>query len=136
MSEPLVVIGNGMAAAKFCEEQLLPLNRSGDEEGCRYENGVVRTPKGFKEAYDLFAQGGWTGLAEFRAPELEPPKDRDFALLLGPLVDTEFEDSFAWEGARLKAELIVKGVLHPIRWACRESVNPDGSLTLRRNQYL
>ncbi len=50
-------------AAKFCEEQLLPLNRSGDEEGCGYENGVVRTPKGFKEAYDLFATGGWTGLA-------------------------------------------------------------------------
>jgi alkylation response protein AidB-like acyl-CoA dehydrogenase len=50
-------------AARFCEEQLLPLNRSGDEEGCRYENGVVRTPKGFKQAYDLFAQGGWTGLA-------------------------------------------------------------------------
>jgi alkylation response protein AidB-like acyl-CoA dehydrogenase len=50
-------------AARFCEEQLLPLNRSGDEEGCRYENGVVRTPKGFKEAYDLFTQAGWTGLA-------------------------------------------------------------------------
>jgi alkylation response protein AidB-like acyl-CoA dehydrogenase len=50
-------------AAKFCEEQLLPLNRSGDEEGCAYENGVVRTPRGFKRAYDLFAQGGWTGLA-------------------------------------------------------------------------
>jgi butyryl-CoA dehydrogenase len=50
-------------AAKLCEEQLLPLNRSGDEEGCTYENGVVRTPKGFKEAYGLFAQGGWTGLA-------------------------------------------------------------------------
>jgi alkylation response protein AidB-like acyl-CoA dehydrogenase len=50
-------------AAKFCEEQLLPLNRSGDEEGCAYENGVVRTPRGFKQAYDLFAQGGWTGLA-------------------------------------------------------------------------
>jgi alkylation response protein AidB-like acyl-CoA dehydrogenase len=50
-------------AARFCEEQLLPLNRSGDEEGCRYENGVVRTPKGFRQAYDLFAEGGWTGLA-------------------------------------------------------------------------
>jgi hypothetical protein len=35
-----------------------------------------------------------------------------------------------WEGMRLKAELEVKGVLHPVRWACRESSNPDGTLTL------
>jgi alkylation response protein AidB-like acyl-CoA dehydrogenase len=49
--------------AKLCEEVLFPLNRSGDEEGCTFENGVVRTPKGFKEAYDLFRQGGWTALA-------------------------------------------------------------------------
>jgi hypothetical protein len=35
-------------AGKFCEEVLFPLNRSGDEEGCHYENGVVRTPAGFK----------------------------------------------------------------------------------------
>ncbi len=35
-------------AAKLCENVLFPLNRSGDEEGCTYENGVVRTPKGFK----------------------------------------------------------------------------------------
>ncbi len=49
--------------AKLCEEVLFPLNRSGDEEGCSFENGVVRTPKGFKEAYDLFRQGGWTALS-------------------------------------------------------------------------
>ncbi|MCG8355962.1 MAG: acyl-CoA dehydrogenase C-terminal domain-containing protein [Kiloniellales bacterium] len=49
--------------AKFCINELLPLNRSGDEEGCTLENGVVRTPKGFKEAYDAFAGAGWTGLA-------------------------------------------------------------------------
>jgi len=49
--------------AKFCENELLPLNRSGDEEGCLYENGVVRTPAGFKEAYDAFREAGWTGLA-------------------------------------------------------------------------
>ncbi len=50
-------------AAKLCEEVLFPLNRSGDEEGCAFENGVVRTPKGFKEAYNLFRQGGWTALS-------------------------------------------------------------------------
>jgi len=48
-------------AAKLCENVLFPLNRTGDEEGCHYENGVVRTPKGFKEAYDQFREGGWTG---------------------------------------------------------------------------
>src|SRR5215470_10968535 len=50
-------------AAKLAEGVLAPLNRTGDEEGCRFENGVVRTPAGFKEAYDAFAAGGWTGLA-------------------------------------------------------------------------
>jgi alkylation response protein AidB-like acyl-CoA dehydrogenase len=49
--------------AKFCENVLFPINRTGDEEGCVYENGVVRTPTGFKEAYDRFVEGGWTGLA-------------------------------------------------------------------------
>lgn len=50
-------------AARFCQEVLLPLNRSGDEEGCHIENGVVRTPKGFAEAYRQFAEGGWASLA-------------------------------------------------------------------------
>lgn len=49
-------------AAKFCEEVLQPINQSGDEEGCRFENGVVRTPKGFKEAYEAYRQAGWGGL--------------------------------------------------------------------------
>ncbi len=50
-------------AAKVCEEVLQPINLSGDEEGCTFENGVVRTPKGFKEAYDTFREGGWTSIA-------------------------------------------------------------------------
>ena len=49
--------------AKFCENVLFPINRTGDEQGCVYENGVVRTPEGFKDAYDRFVAGGWTGLA-------------------------------------------------------------------------
>ena len=51
------------------------------------------------------AIGGWTGLAEWRAPELAPPKDRDFALVLGPVVETELADGFEWEAARALAEL-------------------------------
>ncbi|HZF75216.1 MAG TPA: acyl-CoA dehydrogenase C-terminal domain-containing protein, partial [Acetobacteraceae bacterium] len=49
-------------AAKLCEEVLTPLNRPGDEEGCRLENGVVRTPQGFPEAYAAFRDGGWPSL--------------------------------------------------------------------------
>ncbi len=50
-------------AADFCENILSPLNQSGDEEGCTFDNGEVKTPKGFKEAYDQFVQGGWQGLS-------------------------------------------------------------------------
>jgi len=49
-------------AARFISATLLPLNASGDAEGCHYENGVVRTPKGFKEAYQAFVGGGWGAL--------------------------------------------------------------------------
>lgn len=50
-------------AAKLAENELFPLNQSGDEEGCQFENGVVRTPKGFKAAYDQFCEGGWISLS-------------------------------------------------------------------------
>ena len=50
-------------AAKITEGLLFPLNASGDAEGCTYENGVVRTPKGFREAYATFRDGGWPSLA-------------------------------------------------------------------------
>jgi len=49
--------------AKLCENVLFPLNMSGDEEGCTLKDGVVTTPKGFKEAYDEFSQGGWCGVS-------------------------------------------------------------------------
>ncbi len=50
--------------AKICEEVLFPLNQSGDQEGCvRHEDGSVTTPKGFKEAYETFIEGGWASLA-------------------------------------------------------------------------
>ncbi|MBU3005540.1 acyl-CoA dehydrogenase C-terminal domain-containing protein [Paraglaciecola arctica] len=49
--------------AKFCENELLPLNQSGDKEGCKFDNGVVTTPKGFKEAYDKYVEGGWQSLS-------------------------------------------------------------------------
>jgi alkylation response protein AidB-like acyl-CoA dehydrogenase len=48
---------------KLCAEVLFPLNLSGDQEGCKYENGTVTTPEGFKEAYKTFTEGGWCGVA-------------------------------------------------------------------------
>ena len=49
--------------ARFCEQVLQPLNRVGDEEGCkRHDDGSVTTPRGFKDAWDQFVSGGWTTL--------------------------------------------------------------------------
>lgn len=47
---------------KLCEGVLTPLNQTGDQEGCKFDDGEVTTPKGFKEAYKQFAEGGWCGL--------------------------------------------------------------------------
>uniref|UniRef100_UPI0035625FB2 acyl-CoA dehydrogenase family protein n=1 Tax=Actibacterium sp. TaxID=1872125 RepID=UPI0035625FB2 len=49
-------------AGKLASEVLAPLNQIGDAQGCRLENGVVRTPDGFKDAFEKLKQGGWTGL--------------------------------------------------------------------------
>jgi len=54
-------------AGKFCEQVLAPLNRPGDKEGCtRHGDGSVTTPKGFKEAFKQYSDGGWMGIS---APE-------------------------------------------------------------------
>ncbi|ARU55930.1 acyl-CoA dehydrogenase [Oleiphilus messinensis] len=49
-------------AGKIASTLLDPINRSGDEEGCHFDDGVVTTPKGFPEAYRTFIEGGWCGL--------------------------------------------------------------------------
>ena len=50
--------------AKLAENVMHPLNRVGDIEGCvRHDDGSVTTPKGFKEAFDQYREGGWMGLA-------------------------------------------------------------------------
>ncbi len=49
-------------AGKISTDVLHPLNTVGDKEGCVLENGVVRTPTGFKEAFGKMKEGGWTGL--------------------------------------------------------------------------
>ncbi|CAN7579924.1 acyl-CoA dehydrogenase family protein [Variovorax paradoxus] len=54
-------------AARFVAEAVAPINRGGDEIGCRFANGEVATPPGFRAAYQAFVDGGWPGLSA--APE-------------------------------------------------------------------
>lgn len=49
-------------AGKLGTEVLDPINHSGDREGCTFENGIVHTPTGFKEAYQQFIDGGWNSM--------------------------------------------------------------------------
>lgn len=49
-------------ASKISSEVLAPLNAIGDKHGCRFENGIVYTPPGFKEAFNQLKDGGWTGI--------------------------------------------------------------------------
>ena len=53
-------------AGRLSEAVLAPFNASGDEEGCTFDKAThtVTTPKGFKEAFKAFAEGGWTGLTQ------------------------------------------------------------------------
>lgn len=48
--------------AKFCENVLAPLNQVGDQQGCTWNDGEVKTPEGFKEAYQQFVEAGWPSL--------------------------------------------------------------------------
>jgi alkylation response protein AidB-like acyl-CoA dehydrogenase len=62
-------------SGKFCAEHLLPINRSGDEEGCTYDVKArsVTAPKGFKAAYESFCEAGWMAMvpdAEYGGQEL------------------------------------------------------------------
>ncbi|MBP8204539.1 MAG: acyl-CoA dehydrogenase family protein, partial [Giesbergeria sp.] len=50
-------------AARFVDSAIAPLNRSGDEEGCRFDAGQVRSPTGFRDAYRAFWQAGWPSLS-------------------------------------------------------------------------
>ncbi|MGQ8365727.1 acyl-CoA dehydrogenase C-terminal domain-containing protein [Glaciecola sp. 1036] len=50
-------------AAKFAENVLAPINQTGDDEGCTYNDGEVTTPTGFKEAYHQYVENGWPSMA-------------------------------------------------------------------------
>src|SRR5699024_9869773 len=59
--ETVDMILQGMA--DFAENIISPLYQPADAEGCHFEDGVVTTPKGFKDAYDQFVEGGWQGIS-------------------------------------------------------------------------
>lgn len=50
-------------AGKLAAETFAPLNAKGDRQGLKFDNGKVKTPDGFKDAYQLYVEGGWNGLA-------------------------------------------------------------------------
>ncbi|MEO1294050.1 MAG: acyl-CoA dehydrogenase family protein, partial [Pseudomonadota bacterium] len=49
-------------AGRVCQDVIAPINRASDTVGARLENGVVRMPEGFAEAYDQISDGGWVGM--------------------------------------------------------------------------
>src|ERR1700677_4897052 len=55
-----------IGAGRFATEAIAPLNRVGDLEGARYENGRVTSPPGFREVYRRWAEAGWAGLTASR----------------------------------------------------------------------
>ncbi|SFD08592.1 acyl-CoA dehydrogenase C-terminal domain-containing protein [Pseudoalteromonas denitrificans] len=51
-------------ASKFTEQVIAPLNQIGDQQGCHWNEGVVTTPDGFKDAYNQYVEGGWPTLSQ------------------------------------------------------------------------
>jgi 3-(methylthio)propanoyl-CoA dehydrogenase len=98
-------------SAKFSSEVLAPLNRSGDEEGSKWAEGKVTTPKGFKEAYKKFIEGGWNALqfpSEFggqglpklvAAPVMEMWKSANLSFSLCPLLTTGAVEALLLRGS-------------------------------------
>ncbi len=110
-------------AARFAETVLSPLNVVGDLEGARFREGQVTMPKGFKEAYKLFAQSGWTALGSepqwggqglpklVSTPVNEIWKSANHAFSLCPLLTSGAIDALVLTGsAKLKQTFLEKMV--------------------------
>ncbi|MFO1387044.1 MAG: acyl-CoA dehydrogenase C-terminal domain-containing protein [Chitinivorax sp.] len=80
------------SGAQFAENELAPLNQSGDAEGCKLENGVVSTPQGFKEAYQQFCEQGYSSIC--CAPAYG---GQGMPITLGlPLMEMQISANVAW----------------------------------------
>jgi alkylation response protein AidB-like acyl-CoA dehydrogenase len=109
--------------AKLCEEVLFPLNQVGDAEGCVLDGGTVRTPTGFKDAWRLFAEGGWIGLgadpayggqglphvASVVMDELLSASNQSFSMYPG-LTSAAYAGIHAWGSEELKQRYLAKMV--------------------------
>ena len=106
---------------RFAEQVLAPLNRTGDLEGVRLENGVVRTASGFAEAWKRFAEAGWLGL---------PFPERFGGQGLPWTVATALADSFnaanmAWYLAPLLTQGAIEALVHHASPELRERYLAD-----------
>ncbi len=110
-------------AAKFAEGVLSPLNVVGDREGAQFQDGQVTMPKGFKEAYKLFAESGWTALGSetewggqglpklVATPVSEMWKSANHAFALCPLLTGGAIDALVLSGSdKLKQTYLEKMV--------------------------
>src|SRR5512146_898988 len=97
--------------ARFSAEVLAPLNHPGDQQGSQWKDGRVETPKGFKEAYRQFAEGGWNALqfpAEYggqglpklvATPVMEMWKAANLSFSLCPLLTTGAVEALLLRGS-------------------------------------
>src|SRR6266705_750538 len=110
-------------SAKFASGVLSPLNKPADQEGSKWENGEVRTPKGFKEAYRQFVAGGWNALqapAEYggqglpktvSTPVIEMWKSANLSFSLCPMLTAGAVDALLLRGSeRIKDTYVRKMV--------------------------
>ena len=108
-------------AAKFAQGVLDPLNRSGDQNGAQWRDGVVTAPAGFKEAYAQFIEAGWNGLAGdtkfggqglphlIALPLQEMWNSANMAFCLCPMLTTGVQEALSHHGsAALQATYMPK----------------------------
>jgi alkylation response protein AidB-like acyl-CoA dehydrogenase len=125
-------------AGKLTENVLAPLNWSGDQEGCTLKDGEVTTPKGFKEAYAQFVEGGWQGL-QFPADEggmglpralgtavLEMIQSANMAFGLGPMLTFGAIESLLAHGSQEQKDAYL-GKLLTGEWTATMNLTEPGA---------
>lgn len=101
-------------AGKLANGVLAPLNTSGDIEGSKIENGVVRTPQGFADAYKQFAEGGWNGVSY---------DEKWGGMSLPKLINTSVDEM--WSAANISfslCPLLTQGAIHAIEMNASEEL--------------